>query len=43
VRYALVNNRPLNEFRAGVTFAFKIDGSEPDAGLKTFGAGGPRR
>jgi hypothetical protein len=31
VRYALVNNRPVNEFRAGVTFAFKVDGSEPPA------------
>jgi hypothetical protein len=29
-RYAVVNGRPMNEIRAGLTFAFKVEGDKTD-------------
>jgi hypothetical protein len=49
-RYAVVNGRPVNEIRAGLTFAFKVDGDKTGKTDKTparpgasFGKGGLSR
>jgi hypothetical protein len=43
-RYALVNGRPVNEIRAGVTFAFKVEGDKtPTKPGVTFGNWGLSR
>jgi hypothetical protein len=36
VRYALVNRHPVNEIRAGLTFAFEVGGDKGATGPAAF-------